>query len=1626
MPRFDPYDPSNGTAITYVIISGNIQSAFTIENNALRTNVILDREIRSNYKLEIRATMTSSSSSSSFYVVVMIQVLDVNDNAPSFPDASLVSLSYDAKRKTRVTQVKANDLDLYPPITYTILHGGVSQQQQSLLQPPQSATPFPQQQQNSNNNNNQQLTCDLTSDDFHIETYTGQVILLTNLAPKKQCHGQRLILSLQASDGVYTATTDQLIQIQQPSKSKLRFTRPLHRANITRGATAILPYVIANITALWKYEDDDDYDDYDDDNYYSGGSGSGANDPSISYSMYPVKLNQYSSFFSIGSKTGAISLSSPLPTTTNNNNKDDDDSFVVDDVIYHVTANSGMANATVVISILKELDIYNASAVVKNQINATISKLTTQVGSVVLSTKINSEIINLPNQRYYCQAEWNSYLELSKSSGHLFVTSFPPDSYYKTMDGRYLDDYFTSVNSYTSGRRDGMKIAGISETMINFASVKCPFFEKKDYEVILRNNANDINGNVVNNNTRNQTNYYVTTTSVMTSKYFLAFFNSSYSILYTTADQIIPQSNTSANNINNYTSSFSIDTNTGQITSSMMLPSNFRYTIFIGYSTSGFCPNSYATISVSTNADANVNLLNNFAAVFISAVFTTTITGDWLPGDFVMNVKARIYDVRNVNKTLSSPSSSSSSSSTSSSTSPFSSAASNLSIRYSIQGITTNFFTLDPNTGDLALKTFPTLAYNDNVDNGQNYSFNVWAEIINRSSTNNNNINNVINNISNNNSNNHNEVTQAQVIIFIKPQPEVPVFADNNFKFNLPRDVKIGDVIGRVRSSTRNVFYYFKERNDYFAINRTSGEIKLLKMTSRIEKRSITQQLEQLQRQEQQILTVIARTGFRTFKEATTDVIITLNDVIVNNQTTTSTNNNNTNILTSKPCSNNCPTTVNTNFTSIFPQPTSTKTTTTVLSSSSSTLSSSSSLLPISSSSSTTTSAIINYDTTSGNINSLTPDNNKTETTPSPPPSASTLATTSSNQLSTTSIILLAVFVSLGGIIIILAIVAIVVCCLRNRKRNKQKQQNVSGIPSVANTASVSNNYGAQTPPTGNSTSLTTFKQSKQQLLLHATRTNAPSTARSESSGRGSAVAADDEIRMITAARTPSKTSSRVVSAEILPDSGVPDNDEDEFERDENILNNNNVIVHRNNDSSRSREIRAMNPRKITSSETPSVQLSRAYLSNLGITAQPSDTTIDKSNKRSKQGNQASEAFELGHLGSRQPAIYNELSTPSILVTPLNFNMNNSENILEVSKYAREQQPQQANSQLQQQNAAGRDSTFARILARITGQRIDNTFNNSAVNIINNGNNNNAANMNVRNIEDNTLDRHNPPITAQSINPASIQPLQISKFYDPTNNEHIINNSRNNNNNNNRTLGYIEPEYQQIDNDNSVYTTNVNMLPIVATNQIPSVKIVPTKIVPQPPRNTQQLLNPRQLFINAVETPPIITDAPPPSISLSTHPVLNRLTNPDRPSKFSSANVIKKQRQTANNFQPAHQQHIAVINPNNINNTADQVGNNNNYQEIAVSQESVTSDEMRRRLKNPRETKAGNSNQNDHSNNISVNDGGLLKFENAGHLVSVTSDNDASRGLTLPLGGNKMAESKVTFLSSNSEIDFDV
>lgn len=115
-------DQGSNSRVLYHIVDGNHDNAFIIEpafSGIVKTNIVLDREIRDVYRLKVIATdegvpqMTGTAQ-------IRVHIVDINDNQPTFPPKRIIRVTEDTDVGSVLTAVTANDVDTHPPLTYSL------------------------------------------------------------------------------------------------------------------------------------------------------------------------------------------------------------------------------------------------------------------------------------------------------------------------------------------------------------------------------------------------------------------------------------------------------------------------------------------------------------------------------------------------------------------------------------------------------------------------------------------------------------------------------------------------------------------------------------------------------------------------------------------------------------------------------------------------------------------------------------------------------------------------------------------------------------------------------------------------------------------------------------------------------------------------------------------------------------------------------------------------------------------------------------------------------------------------------------------------------------------------------------------------------------------------------------------------------------------------------------------------------------------------------------------------------------------------------------------------------------------------------------------------------------------
>ncbi|XP_063697447.1 protein dachsous [Culicoides brevitarsis] len=185
--------------LLYHIVDGNHDNAFVIEpaySGVVRTNIVLDREIREQYTLKIIATdvnypqLTTTGS-------LLVRVLDVNDNQPTFPPNNFVTIPEDTTVGSSVAQITANDVDTSPILTYSFKESSLSTEMSSI---------------------------------FGINRFNGKIILKKKLDYEKH---RDYKLQIVVSDKNYSAETGVSIQVTDANDNAPSFEKTIYQSTVS-------------------------------------------------------------------------------------------------------------------------------------------------------------------------------------------------------------------------------------------------------------------------------------------------------------------------------------------------------------------------------------------------------------------------------------------------------------------------------------------------------------------------------------------------------------------------------------------------------------------------------------------------------------------------------------------------------------------------------------------------------------------------------------------------------------------------------------------------------------------------------------------------------------------------------------------------------------------------------------------------------------------------------------------------------------------------------------------------------------------------------------------------------------------------------------------------------------------------------------------------------------------------------------------------------------------------------------------------------------------------------------------------------------------------------------------------
>ncbi|XP_023290467.1 protein dachsous [Orussus abietinus] len=203
-------DQGLNSRILYHIVDGNPDNAFTISppySGVVRTNIVLDREIREKYRLTIIATDQGNPQLTGT-AALSVRIIDVNDNQPTFPEHNVISVSEGTAMGTVLTTITANDVDSSPALIYNFGNSTYS-------------------------------------GPFGIDRHGGKVVLRGNLDAEER---SEYALQVLASDGVHEASTELIVRVTDLNDNAPTFQQPAYVATLSEGREDLQEITAVNAT----------------------------------------------------------------------------------------------------------------------------------------------------------------------------------------------------------------------------------------------------------------------------------------------------------------------------------------------------------------------------------------------------------------------------------------------------------------------------------------------------------------------------------------------------------------------------------------------------------------------------------------------------------------------------------------------------------------------------------------------------------------------------------------------------------------------------------------------------------------------------------------------------------------------------------------------------------------------------------------------------------------------------------------------------------------------------------------------------------------------------------------------------------------------------------------------------------------------------------------------------------------------------------------------------------------------------------------------------------------------------------------------------------------------------------
>ncbi|CAO4368427.1 unnamed protein product [Caenorhabditis nigoni] len=186
---------SGASGITYSIVEGNQDSAFSIDSDGVvRSNLELDKEILDRYNLKVIGIVPGTSPATQISTRIDIRINNLNDNLPSFPISKPRRVAENLKVGSYIATVQAKDIDGLGILQYSL---DAPHSQEDAL--------------------------------FHVDRFTGVIHLASPLDYEQS---KEHTIFLRVSDGEFDAKTNLTIFVSDVNDNPPKFSKDFYECHV--------------------------------------------------------------------------------------------------------------------------------------------------------------------------------------------------------------------------------------------------------------------------------------------------------------------------------------------------------------------------------------------------------------------------------------------------------------------------------------------------------------------------------------------------------------------------------------------------------------------------------------------------------------------------------------------------------------------------------------------------------------------------------------------------------------------------------------------------------------------------------------------------------------------------------------------------------------------------------------------------------------------------------------------------------------------------------------------------------------------------------------------------------------------------------------------------------------------------------------------------------------------------------------------------------------------------------------------------------------------------------------------------------------------------------------------------